>query len=765
MGLSSSRNIQVVRAARGIERIEIYYVTTRMSEGLTAGAITSDGRAWYREKFHAPTEAYPYAWRYSKTYFSDGTTQNSPCELIGAYQSGVNRNLLDDTDFLSDSQMGAWSVQSVYAIKEENPTSTDKPNENPTSTDKPNEKPGTTDKPNEKPILTDKPKLIGVQGAFNGRKQFKGQNYYSSMIAEPSSRVYYREILQQELFSSNGLFSRIEKNSWYTLSFWAKGTGYNYSEMHLTTYLYPNLINPSEKAIVNGNFVKLPGDGYVDWQLTRDWQFFTLTFKTGSLAGNDIRNLLFRVFPLEYRREREVHICMPKLEVGIVATPYVASSRSYGVTARYGDWRVLSNYMAGRAGDLYHDIVSYKGKYYECLVSHTSDANNSPDKAPRIWREGEQREFTATNLFFAKKTFIENAVVRHLATDVVGGERIEASGSNFSIFGKGMKHPSIVIGYEKDERETGELDEKGQKKKVVVSSVPVLRFQDGNTGEPLYDLGPNGMLFNNSKSVPHSWQSLSLIRLTEKTTVQSLVRWVVGEINKDLNSRVYVDNHATDFPSRDFDYGKYDGDGNLLTSDTMYERFANSHSIKLGYGAIFHEGYSVLSNGSGRSEKKYKLSNNSLPDDVYDGRAFEFDPNTVQEPEEENGWKMLSPEKLYETVGLPVIDDNGHRAVVLHGWYCSRRQIPRREEYCTYPTTLREEPVYGIEIVRYDEGYIVERKNIYYSDSAQDKGLYTGVPRAAVLLDWMEHADVPLWEADTISLRNEEWRRRWGLGY
>ena len=126
---------------------------------------------------------------------------------------------------------------------------------------------------------------------------------------------------------------------------------------------------------------------------------------------------------------------------------------------------------------------------------------------------------------------------------------------------------------------------------------------------------------------------------------------------------------------------------------------------------------------------------------------------------------MLSPEKLYETVGLPVIDDNGHRAVVLHGWYCSRRQIPRREEYCTYPTTLREEPVYGIEIVRYDEGYIVERKNIYYSDSAQDKGLYTGVPRAAVLLDWMEHADVPLWEADTISLRNEEWRRRWGLGY
>ena len=290
MGLSSSRNIQVVRAARGIERIEIYYVTTRMSEGLTAGAITSDGRAWYREIFHAPTEAYPYAWRYSKTYFSDGTTQNSPCELIGAYQSGVNRNLLDDTDFLSDSQMGAWSVQSVYAIKEENPTSTDNPNE----------KPGTTDKPNVKPILTDKPKLIGVQGAFNGRKQFKGQNYYSSMIAEPSSRVYYREILQQELFSSNGLFSRIEKNSWYTLSFWAKGTGYNYSEMHLTTYLYPNLINPSEKAIVNGNFVKLPGDGYVDWQLTRDWQFFTLTFKTGSLAGNDIRNLLFRVESVKF---------------------------------------------------------------------------------------------------------------------------------------------------------------------------------------------------------------------------------------------------------------------------------------------------------------------------------------------------------------------------------------------------------------------------------------------------------------------------------
>lgn len=737
MGLSSSRNIQVVRAARGIERVETYYVTTRMSEGLAAGAVPSDGRAWYREQFHAPTKEYPYAWRYSKTFFTDNTTKNSPCELIGVYQSGINPNLLDDTDFLSDSQMGAWSVQSVYALKDEKDIA---------------------------PILTDKPKLLGVKGVFNGGKQFRGQNYYSSMIAEPSSRVYYREVLQQELYSSDGLFSRIERYSWYTLSFWAKATGRDYSEMHLSTFLYPNLPSTSDKAIVNGEFRFLASDGHVDWQLSRDWKFFTLTFKTGSLSGKDIRNLLFRLHPLEYKREREVHICMPKLEVGIVATPYVASSRSYGVTARYGEWRVLSNYMAGRAGDLYHDIVSYKGKYYECLVSHTSDANNSPDKAPRIWREGEQREFTATKLFFAEKTFIENAVVRHLATDVYGEERIEASGSNFSIFGKGMKYPSIVIGYEKEEREAGELDEKGQKKKVVISSVPVLRFQDGHTGDPLYDLGPNGMLFNSSKNVPHSWQSLSLIRLTEKTTVQSLVRWVVGEINRDLNLRVYVDNHATDFPSRDFDYGKYGGDGNLLTSDTMYERFADVRTIKLGYGAIFHEGYSVRSNGSGRSEKIYKLSNSSLPDDVYDGRAFEFDPNTVQEFVEE-GWKTLSPEELYETVGLPVIDDNGHRAVVLHGWYCSRRQIPRREEYCTYPTTLREEPVYGIEIVRYNEGYVVERKNIYYSDSAQDKGLYTGVPRAAVLLDWTDPADVPLWEAEDISFRNEAWRRRWGLGY
>ena len=197
----------------------------------------------------------------------------------------------------------------------------------------------------------------------------------------------------------------------------------------------------------------------------------------------------------------------------------------------------------------------------------------------------------------------------------------------------------------------------------------------------------------------------------------------------------------------------------------MYERYGDKRTIKLGYGAIFHEGFSVRSNGSGRSEKIYKLTNNGLPDDAYDGRAFEFDPNTAQEPEGENGWKILSPEELYEAVGLPVIDDNGHRAVVLHGWYCSRHQIPRQEEYCTYPTTLRDEPVYSIEIVRYDEGYIVERKNVYYSDSAQGKGLYTGVSRAAVLLDWMAATDVPLWDAVTISLRNKEWRRRWGLGY
>ena len=121
MGISASRNIQVVRAARGIDRVETYYVTTRMSEGLTAGAVTSDGRAWYREQFHAPTEEFPYAWRYSKTFFTDGTFKSSACELIGVYQTGVNPNLLDDTDFLSDNQLGAWSVQSTYSLKDENP--------------------------------------------------------------------------------------------------------------------------------------------------------------------------------------------------------------------------------------------------------------------------------------------------------------------------------------------------------------------------------------------------------------------------------------------------------------------------------------------------------------------------------------------------------------------------------------------------------------------------------------------------------------------
>lgn len=750
MGTSVTRNIQVLRSARGIERVVAYYVATKMSEGVQAGKNTSDYRSWKEEEFQKPTSDYPYVWKYTRTYFTDNTYKDSTCELIGVYQSGINPNLLDDTDFTSEEQMSAWNVA--------------KPAYNPkalTEEEIVRRYPDESKRPSTRPVYweTDNDRFgkVGIRSLANGAKLFNGHNFFSSIFYETASRVYYREILQQELFGG-GVFNRIESNTWYTLSFWARGSGGTHAENILATHLFPNVISTNGKVFVNGVSKSIrSGDGLVEWELKSNWQFYTLTFQTRSLSQNDIRYLLFRQYPLERKILRSVDISMPKLEVGIVATPYVASARSYGVTARFGEWKVLSNYMAGRAGDLYHDIVSYKGEYYECLVSHTSNESNAPDLASRMWRKGEHKQFVATDLFFAKETYLKNAVVERLSTNVLGEERIVAEGSKFEIYGKGMEYPSIEIGYEQQNN----------------GSVPILRFRDGASGAYLYDLGPTGMLFGGGKTIPHSWSSLSLIRLTEKSTIQSLLDWVEGFYTEE-HVHTFSDNTARDFPSKQFDYGKTMSNGQLVTNETMYKRIANRGSVSLGYGAIFREGYTTYSSVNAKVGRKYIISKTSVPSDFYHGRAFEFDPNQIQEfgvwDDISSNWKTMSPEDLYSSVGLPIVDsDGGYRAVTLNGWYCARKQEKKRADYSTY----QGEEVFSLEIVHYRDGILDEKMRVYYSNKEKGKGLtITASPigsnnGAARLLDWMtpaEQEQVPLWEALSESLKNYDWRRRNGLG-
>ena len=95
-----------------------------------------------------------------------------------------------------------------------------------------------------------------------------------------------------------------------------------------TTYIYPNAIDRTKFFVDGetwGNNV-VGTDGAVSYKANTSWVKHTVTFKTKSSFTDD-ENLLFRLLPIAMSGNGYyVYICMPKLELGKVATAYDANS-------------------------------------------------------------------------------------------------------------------------------------------------------------------------------------------------------------------------------------------------------------------------------------------------------------------------------------------------------------------------------------------------------------------------------------------------------
>ena len=101
----------------------------------------------------------------------------------------------------------------------------------------------------------------------------------------------------------------------YTFSFYLRGNG------TLRTHVYPTLIDASSaNGLADGKVITPNVDGSYDWNLTSEWVRHTYTFITKS-SITDKQNFLFRVFT-----GNSVDICLPKVEEGSVATPWMPSS-------------------------------------------------------------------------------------------------------------------------------------------------------------------------------------------------------------------------------------------------------------------------------------------------------------------------------------------------------------------------------------------------------------------------------------------------------
>ena len=101
----------------------------------------------------------------------------------------------------------------------------------------------------------------------------------------------------------------------YTFSFYLRGNG------NIRTHVYPTLIdNSRDNALADGNVIWPWPDGQYDWNLTGEWVRHTYTFTTkSSITENE--KFLFRLFT-----GNSADVCLPKVEEGSVATPYMPSA-------------------------------------------------------------------------------------------------------------------------------------------------------------------------------------------------------------------------------------------------------------------------------------------------------------------------------------------------------------------------------------------------------------------------------------------------------
>ena len=132
--------------------------------------------------------------------------------------------------------------------------------------------------------------------------------YISASYSNPEPNSY-ADILSWRLEKE-----RLEPSTTYTFSFYARGRG------TVKTYIHPSLIDISSKAFADGKAINPNGDGGYTWTLTNEWVRHTYTFTTKSSITYD-QYVLFRL-----PTGNSVDICLPKLEKGPIATPWMPSA-------------------------------------------------------------------------------------------------------------------------------------------------------------------------------------------------------------------------------------------------------------------------------------------------------------------------------------------------------------------------------------------------------------------------------------------------------
>ena len=198
----------------GISNTTYYYLATTMATGVsrsTSGWTTS---------YQQGSADLPYVWRYSDTLLTNGTHLYSECELIFSYSAGANPNLLEQTNFSSLASMDSWISKGAIASNDGN-------------------------------SRTSHIQVTTGTQAHNAIRDY---------LTHGGNVVIFEELLRQAVTGSK---RKLEPNTWYTLSFWSKGS--HTKQLSIAAGGYGYQLNGTYREIwlESGHTYRITVNGYI----------------------------------------------------------------------------------------------------------------------------------------------------------------------------------------------------------------------------------------------------------------------------------------------------------------------------------------------------------------------------------------------------------------------------------------------------------------------------------------------------------------------
>lgn len=358
----------------GVKSVESWYAISNLRYGVTP----STALTWVRGIFQQPTETMPYAWKYTKTIYTDGTFTNSDCELICVYNAGVNPNLLEDTDFRDNSHLDAWDEKLKISWK------------------------------SGAPQVADNTSNVGIQtNALQGRNAFRGGTVFADTIN-------YKNTLRQPIVS------KLKPSTWYTLSYWVRSSQGSLFYNEVTSR--ENGFAKYKLYLIDGHTYKFKIQGRISaTSLTKGRK---LVVKVYNASGTTISTLTINSTSDTYKETEFEAASTGYYYVECYATALSSSAESTEATVTISRIFVIDKD--------YNNKTYVYGELINTAVNGFVDGKETRLASDGEWTNGVSESFTFhTYTFKTKSTLPSSAYVlfRQLPNTVVGRVSDNAYGS------------------------------------------------------------------------------------------------------------------------------------------------------------------------------------------------------------------------------------------------------------------------------------------------------------------------------------------------